>query len=38
MAEFDKAGANARLDDMGMKDVDGDGFRELPNGDKLVLR
>ena len=37
MAEFDKAGANARLDDMGMKDVDGDGFRELPNGDKLVL-
>jgi len=37
MTEFDAAGANARLDAMGMKDVDGDGFRELPNGDKLVI-
>ena len=37
MTEFDVAGANARLDAMGMKDTDGDGFRELPNGDKLVL-
>ncbi|QGX99647.1 ABC transporter substrate-binding protein [Roseovarius faecimaris] len=37
MAEFDKAGAMARLDELGMADTDGDGFRELPNGDKLVL-
>ncbi|WP_204115638.1 ABC transporter substrate-binding protein [Shimia biformata] len=37
MTEFDPAGANARLDDLGMKDTDGDGIRELPNGDKLVL-
>ena len=36
-AEYDPAGANALLDDMGMADTDGDGFRELPNGDKLVL-
>ncbi len=35
--DFDKAGAMALLDQMGMKDTDGDGFRELPNGDKLVL-
>ena len=25
------------LDEIGMVDTDGDGFRELPNGDKLVL-
>ena len=31
------ARANALLDEVGMKDTDGDGFRELPNGDKLVL-
>ncbi|WP_339854350.1 ABC transporter substrate-binding protein [Roseovarius nubinhibens] len=37
MAEFDPDGAKARLDEIGMKDTDGDGFRELPNGDKLVL-
>ena len=37
MTEFDAAGANSRLDAIGMKDTDGDGFRELPNGDKLVL-
>ncbi|SMX23750.1 ABC transporter substrate-binding protein [Boseongicola aestuarii] len=37
MAGFDQAGANARLDALGMADTDGDGFRELPNGDKLVL-
>lgn len=37
MAEFDKDGAMARLDELGMADTDGDGFRELPNGDKLVL-
>jgi peptide/nickel transport system substrate-binding protein len=35
--EYDAAGAKALLDKMGMKDTDGDGFRELPNGDKLVL-
>ena len=29
--------ANALLDEIGMADTDGDGFRELPNGDKLVL-
>ncbi len=35
--QFDPAMANALLDEIGMKDVDGDGTRELPNGDKLVL-
>jgi peptide/nickel transport system substrate-binding protein len=35
--EFDQAGANALLDEIGMVDTDGDGFRELPNGDKIVL-
>ena len=35
--EFDADGAKAILDELGMKDTDGDGFRELPNGDKLVL-
>jgi peptide/nickel transport system substrate-binding protein len=35
--EFDAARANSLLDEVGMKDTDGDGFRELPNGDKLVL-
>ena len=35
--EFDAAGANALLDDLGMADTEGDGIRELPNGDKLVL-
>ncbi|RMD92239.1 MAG: ABC transporter substrate-binding protein [Alphaproteobacteria bacterium] len=35
--EHDPARANALLDEVGMKDVDGDGFRELPNGDKIVL-
>ena len=29
--------ANSLLDEIGMKDTDGDGFRELPNGDKLTL-
>ena len=37
MAQYDPAMANALLDDLGMKDTDGDGFRELPNGDKLVV-
>jgi peptide/nickel transport system substrate-binding protein len=35
--EFDATAANALLDQIGMKDTDGDGFRELPNGDKLVI-
>lgn len=35
--EFDVDGAKALLDEVGMKDKDGDGFRELPNGDKFVL-
>ncbi len=35
--EYDPQGAGNLLDEVGMKDVDGDGFRELPNGDKLVL-
>ncbi len=37
MAEFDPDGAMARLDALGLNDVDGDGMRELPNGEKLVL-
>lgn len=36
-AEYDPDAANAALDALGMEDTDGDGFRELPNGDKLVL-
>ena len=35
--EYDPAAANAVLDELGMADTDGDGVRELPNGDKLVL-
>ena len=37
MAEYDPDKANALLDEVGMKDTDGDGFRELPNGEKMVL-
>ncbi len=36
-AEYDPEAAKAALDGIGMVDTDGDGFRELPNGDKLVL-
>ena len=36
-AQFDPAMANSLLDEIGMADTDGDGFRELPNGDKIVL-
>ncbi|OSQ53430.1 ABC transporter substrate-binding protein [Marivita geojedonensis] len=36
-AEYDPDAAKAALDSIGMVDTDGDGFRELPNGDKLVL-
>jgi peptide/nickel transport system substrate-binding protein len=35
--EYDTDKANGLLDEVGLKDTDGDGFRELPNGDKLVL-
>lgn len=35
--EYDPDAANAILDELGAVDVDGDGLRELPNGDKLVL-
>jgi len=35
--KFDPAEANALLDEVGMVDKDGDGMRELPNGDPLVL-
>ena len=35
--EYDPDAAAALLDEVGMKDTDGDGFRELPNGDKIVL-
>ena len=36
-AQYDPALANQLLDELGLADQDGDGFRELPNGDKLVL-
>lgn len=36
-AEYDPEQAKSLLDGIGMTDTDGDGFRELPNGDKLVL-
>jgi len=36
-AQFDPDMANALLDEIGMKDINGDGMRELPNGDPLVL-
>lgn len=35
--EYDLDTAKSLLDDVGMADKDGDGFRELPNGDKFVL-
>ncbi|CAI8373115.1 MAG: putative ABC transporter-binding protein [Oceanospirillaceae bacterium UBA2001] len=36
-AQYDPDMANALLDEIGMVDIDGDGMRELPNGDPLVL-
>lgn len=35
--QYDPDMAKSLLDEVGMKDADGDGFRELPNGDKIVL-
>ena len=35
--EFDADGAKALLDEVGVVDGDGDGFRDLPNGQPLVL-
>lgn len=37
MAQYDPDMAARLLDEIGLLDADGDGFRELPNGDKLVL-
>lgn len=36
-ANYDPAQAKKLLDEVGLKDVDGDGFRELPGGKKLVI-
>ncbi|MEM8760399.1 MAG: ABC transporter substrate-binding protein, partial [Pseudomonadota bacterium] len=36
-AEYDPETAKAMLDKIGLADTDGDGFRELPNGEKLTL-
>jgi len=36
-AEYDPDQANALLDSVGLADTDGDGFRELPNGERLTL-
>ena len=37
MIQYDPEAANSLLDAIGMKDIDGDGMRELPNGEKLIL-
>ena len=36
--EYDPERANALLDEMGLKDVNGDGFRERPDGSNLTVR
>lgn len=36
-AEFDPDRAKALLGEVGLSDADGDGFLDLPNGDRLVL-
>jgi peptide/nickel transport system substrate-binding protein len=35
--EYNPDAAKAVLDELGLKDVDGDGFRELPDGSPLVI-
>jgi peptide/nickel transport system substrate-binding protein len=37
MIQYDPGMANSLLDQIGMKDTNGDGVRELPNGKKLVI-
>ncbi|MBS1254274.1 MAG: putative ABC transporter-binding protein [Deltaproteobacteria bacterium] len=37
MIQYDPGMANSLLDQLGMKDTNGDGARELPNGKKLVI-
>jgi peptide/nickel transport system substrate-binding protein len=37
MTQYDPDGASALLDEVGLKDVNGDGFRELPNGEALAI-
>lgn len=37
LAQFDPDGAKKMLDEIGMVDTDGDGARELPSGEKMVL-
>jgi ABC-type transport system substrate-binding protein len=37
MSEYDPVRANALLDTFGYRDVDGDGWREMPDGRPLVL-
>ena len=38
LSEYDPAKARALLDMFGYKDIDGDGFRELPDGTPLILK
>ncbi len=38
MAEYDPEGAMAKLDELGLVDADGDGFRDRPNGELLVIQ
>jgi len=37
MTQYDQNGANSLLDEVGLNDVDGDGFRELPSGAPFVM-
>ncbi len=37
MTQYDPDGASALLDEVGLKDTDGDGFRELPSGAPLAI-